>query len=83
MFYTNSEYVYSYRPNTFMHILTNNPSMEFFFLEIRNRHLQLDAIKYLIQLLPVVNRNTLHALLMFLSNLSKCSEDSKNINGKK
>ncbi|KAL5238085.1 hypothetical protein ACI65C_005495 [Semiaphis heraclei] len=49
--------------------------------KIRNRHLQLDAIKHLIQLLPVANRNTLYALLMFLSNLAKCSEDSKNING--
>lgn len=60
----------------------NNQFLKFFFLEIRNRHLQLDAIKHLIQLLPVANRNTLHSLLKFLSNLAKFSEDSKNINGK-
>lgn len=51
-------------------------------LEIRNRHLQLDAIKYLIQLLPIVNRNTLYALLRFLSNMAQYSEDSKNPSGK-
>jgi len=44
--------------------------------------MQLDAIKHLIQLLPVANRNTLYALLMFLSNMAKFSEDSKNSNGK-
>lgn len=51
-------------------------------LEIRNRHLQLDAIKYLIQLLPIVNRNTLYALLKFLSNMAQFSDDSKNTSGK-
>lgn len=53
-----------------------------FHIEIRNRHLQLDAIKYLIQLLPIVNRNTLYALLKFLSNMAQFSEDSKNASGK-
>lgn len=44
--------------------------------------MQLDAIKHLIQLLPVVNRNTLHALLKFLSNMAKFSEDTKDSYGK-
>lgn len=50
--------------------------------EIRNRHLQLDAIKHLVQLLPIANRNTLHALLIFLSSMAKCSEDTKDSYGK-
>ncbi|XP_050527279.1 uncharacterized protein LOC126897603 isoform X2 [Daktulosphaira vitifoliae] len=49
--------------------------------KIRNRHLQINAIKHLIQLLPVANRNTLHALLKFLNNMAKYSEDSKDSNG--
>lgn len=44
--------------------------------------MQLDAVKHLIQLLPVVNRNTLHALLKFLSSMAKYSEDSKDSYGK-
>lgn len=44
--------------------------------------MQLDAIKHLIQLLPVVNRNTLHALLKFLNNMAKFSEDTKDSYGK-
>ncbi|XP_025408435.1 uncharacterized protein LOC112682133 isoform X2 [Sipha flava] len=49
--------------------------------KIRNRHLQLDAIKHLIQLLPIANRNTLYALLKFLNIMAKYSEDSKNSYG--
>lgn len=67
-------------------ILTNDPFTDHFiilYLEIRNRHLQLDAIKHLIQLLPIANRNTLYALLKFLNIMAKYSEDSKNSYGKR
>lgn len=44
--------------------------------------MQLDALKHLIQLLPIVNRNTLHALLRFLSILAKFAEDTRDAHGK-
>ena len=37
------------------------------FTEIRNRKLQLEALQYLVQLLPAANRDTLHSLLNFLT----------------
>ncbi|GLV35356.1 Rho GTPase activating protein at 102A [Carabus blaptoides fortunei] len=48
---------------------------------IRNRRLQLEAIQHLIQLLPVPNRDTLSALLTFLSNVARNSNDIKDSSG--
>lgn len=48
---------------------------------IRNRRLQFEALQHLIQLLPPANRDTLFALLSFLANVAKHSEDSKNDTG--
>lgn len=52
-----------------------------FFPEIRNRRLQQEALQHLIQLLPTPNRETLWALLNFLSLVAANSEDQKNENG--
>lgn len=51
------------------------------FLEIRNRRLQFEAVQHLIQLLPVANRDTLWALLNFLSLVAINSEDHRNSQG--
>lgn len=48
------------------------------FPEIRNRRLQQEALQHLIQLLPTPNRETLWALLNFLSVVAANSEDQKN-----
>ena len=45
--------------------------------EIRNRRLQQEALQHLIQLLPTPNRETLYALLNFLSEVAANSEDRK------
>lgn len=44
-------------------------------VEIRNRRLQQEALQHLIQLLPTPNRETLYALLGFLSEVAANSED--------
>ncbi|XP_076675736.1 rho GTPase activating protein at 102A isoform X2 [Andrena cerasifolii] len=49
--------------------------------KIRNRRLQQEALQHLIQLLPTPNRETLWALLNFLSVVAANSEDQKNENG--
>ncbi|XP_014473881.1 PREDICTED: uncharacterized protein LOC106744012 [Dinoponera quadriceps] len=46
--------------------------------KIRNRRLQQEALQHLIQLLPTPNRETLWALLNFLSVVAANSEDQKN-----
>ncbi|XP_012534160.1 uncharacterized protein LOC105835425 isoform X2 [Monomorium pharaonis] len=46
--------------------------------KIRNRRLQQEALQHLIQLLPTPNRETLWALLNFLSAVAAHSEDQKN-----
>lgn len=43
--------------------------------EIRNRRLQLEALSYLIQLLPVAHRDTLFTLLDFLGQVAHHAED--------
>lgn len=43
---------------------------------LRNRRLQFEALQHLIQLLPAVNRDTLYALLIFLSKVADNSSDS-------
>lgn len=48
------------------------------FLEIRNRRLQFEALQHLIQLLPVPNRDTLWSLLNFLSLVAANCEDHNN-----
>lgn len=48
---------------------------------IRNRRLQLEALQHLVQLLPSANRDTLHALLSFLTEVAKNANDSKNALG--
>lgn len=49
--------------------------------EIRNRRLQQEALQHLIQLLPTPNRETLWALLNFLSVVASNSEDQKSETG--
>lgn len=51
------------------------------FSEIRNRRLQQEALQHLIQLLPTPNRETLWALLNFLSIVAANSEDQKTETG--
>nr|XP_023030113.1 uncharacterized protein LOC111518025 [Leptinotarsa decemlineata] len=48
---------------------------------IRNRRLQFEALQHLVQLLPPANRDTLHALLSFLSVVAKNAEDSNDESG--
>ncbi|KAG5885856.1 hypothetical protein JTB14_035876 [Gonioctena quinquepunctata] len=48
---------------------------------IRNRRLQFEAIQHLVQLLPPTNRDTLHALLSFLSVVAKHAEDAQKESG--
>ncbi|XP_044748073.1 uncharacterized protein LOC123309170 [Coccinella septempunctata] len=43
---------------------------------IRNRRLQFEALQHLIQILPSANRDTLHALLNFLSLVAQNSTDT-------
>lgn len=50
-----------------------------YFLEIRNRRLQLEALSHLIQLLPVAHRDTLYVLLKFLAHVARCSDDVMNL----
>ncbi|XP_063991807.1 uncharacterized protein Rhogap102a [Diachasmimorpha longicaudata] len=49
--------------------------------KIRNRRLQQEALQHLIQLLPIANRETLFALLNFLTEVAANSEDSKTETG--
>ncbi|KOC60440.1 Rho GTPase-activating protein 6 [Habropoda laboriosa] len=49
--------------------------------KIRNRRLQQEALQHLIQLLPTPNRETLWALLSFLSVVAANSEDQKTETG--
>ncbi|XP_069704355.1 uncharacterized protein [Periplaneta americana] len=49
--------------------------------KIRNRRLQFEALQHLVQLLPVPNRDTLWALLNFLVNVARNSEDHKDETG--
>nr|XP_050860880.1 uncharacterized protein LOC127068595 isoform X2 [Vespula vulgaris] len=49
--------------------------------KIRNRRLQQEALQHLIQLLPTPNRETLWALLNFLSVVASNSEDRKSETG--
>ncbi|CAK9818984.1 Rho GTPase-activating protein 6 [Anthophora plagiata] len=49
--------------------------------KIRNRRLQQEALQHLIQLLPTPNRETLWALLNFLSVVAANSEDQKTKTG--
>ncbi|XP_034171961.2 rho GTPase activating protein at 102A [Osmia lignaria lignaria] len=49
--------------------------------KIRNRRLQQEALQHLIQLLPTPNRETLWALLNFLSVVAANSEDRKSNTG--
>ncbi|XP_076175535.1 rho GTPase activating protein at 102A isoform X3 [Ptiloglossa arizonensis] len=49
--------------------------------KIRNRRLQQEALQHLIQLLPTPNRETLWALLNFLSVVAANSEDQKTETG--
>lgn len=51
------------------------------FPEIRNRRLQQEALQHLVQLLPTPNRETLWALLNFLSVVAANSEDQKSETG--
>lgn len=47
----------------------------FFCLGIRNRSSQFEAIQHLVQLLPPSNRDTLYALLNFLSLVAQNATD--------
>ncbi|XP_066593219.1 uncharacterized protein RhoGAP102A [Prorops nasuta] len=49
--------------------------------KIRNRRLQQEALQHLVQLLPTPNRETLWALLNFLSEVAANSEDQKDETG--
>ncbi|XP_017754753.1 PREDICTED: uncharacterized protein LOC108546956 [Eufriesea mexicana] len=49
--------------------------------KIRNRRLQQEALQHLVQLLPTPNRETLWALLNFLSVVAANSEDQKSETG--
>ncbi|XP_050672837.1 rho GTPase-activating protein 6-like isoform X2 [Leptidea sinapis] len=51
--------------------------------KIRNRLLQWEALRYIVQLLPVAHRDTLNALLSFLGQLASYSSDSHNHAGHK
>lgn len=51
-------------------------------LGIRHRKLQLEALQYLIQLLPPSNRDTLYALLNFLAVVAQHADDRKDQSGK-
>ncbi|XP_016978618.2 uncharacterized protein LOC108044212 isoform X3 [Drosophila rhopaloa] len=48
---------------------------------IRNRRLQLEAISHLIRLLPIPHRDTLYALLIFLTKVAAHSDDLCNTDG--
>ncbi|CAH2019641.1 unnamed protein product [Acanthoscelides obtectus] len=48
---------------------------------INCRRLQFEALQYLVQLLPPANRDTLYALLCFLANVAKNSDDTKDEEG--
>jgi hypothetical protein len=43
--------------------------------ELRNRRLQWEAVRLIVQLLPAAHRDTLHALLSFLAQLASHAED--------
>ncbi|XP_015120058.1 uncharacterized protein LOC107043204 [Diachasma alloeum] len=49
--------------------------------KIRNRRLQQEALQHLIQLLPIANRETLFALLNFLTEVAANCEDNKTETG--
>lgn len=49
--------------------------------KIRNRRLQQEALQHLLQLLPIANRDTLFALLTFLSLVANHSDDKKDSSG--
>ncbi|KAL7286588.1 hypothetical protein TKK_0019215 [Trichogramma kaykai] len=51
--------------------------------KIRNRRLQHEALQHLVQLLPTPNRETLYALLNFLSEVAANSEDRGELIGNK
>ncbi|XP_025835981.1 uncharacterized protein LOC108739746 isoform X2 [Agrilus planipennis] len=48
---------------------------------IRNRRLQFEALQHLIQLLPTPNRDTLWALLIFLADVARHSNDQTDPSG--
>jgi Rho GTPase-activating protein 6 len=48
-----------------------------FFLAIRNRRLQLEAVCNVVRLLPVAHRDTLYVLLKFLAKVASASNDTK------
>jgi hypothetical protein len=48
---------------------------------IRNRRLQFEALQHLVQLLPIANRDTLHALLNFLVMVAQNAADVKDESG--
>lgn len=45
--------------------------------EIRNRRLQWEALRLIVQLLPAAHRDTLHALLSFLAQLAAHADDDR------
>lgn len=49
--------------------------------KIRNRRLQLEAIAYLVQLLPVAHRDTLFYLLRFLAKVARYADDVQSMSG--
>ena len=51
--------------------------MKNFFPEISNSHEQMLGFQRMLQLLPVINRDTLYVLLQFLGLVADNSEDKK------
>lgn len=49
--------------------------------KIRNRRLQFEAISYLVQVLPVSHRDTLHYILKFLAKVARFADDVKSPSG--
>jgi hypothetical protein len=66
--------------NIFFKCVDNDVHINFY-IGIRNRRLQLEAMQHLIQLLPVPNRDTLASLLVFLNTVAKHSADRRDAAG--
>ena len=50
--------------------------------ELRNRKMQLECMQYLIDLLPVANRDTLYALLGLFAKVVENCQDTRTKTGK-
>ena len=54
-----------------------------FFLELKNTQDQIIQLQHIIQLLPLINRDTLYVLLQFLGLVAEHAEDRTDESGRK